>query len=94
MPRTKIFTDVLETLKKLPYECYAVLPSEEGRLIRIIRGIPGYVPHTLYGTDEQAQKVADQSNAELGVSGPQVEAMKCGSMFGWHVPGADPDRHK
>lgn len=34
----------------------------------------------------------DSFNKRLGVTPAQREAMICGSMFGFHVPGADPDQ--
>jgi hypothetical protein len=33
----------------------------------------------------------DAYNACNGVTVAQVQAMQVGSMFGWNVPGADPD---
>lgn len=75
--------DVLATLQKLPPYCASKLPST-GETILIKRGEPGYHP---------APQIADPSafNDEHGITPAQAEAMFAGSMFGWHVPGADPD---
>ena len=77
--------DVLATLQKLPPLCYATLPST-GEVILIRRGESGYYPVTSHLTPTQL-------NTCLGTkpTATQVEAMLAGSMFGWEVPGADPD---
>jgi hypothetical protein len=85
--------DVLEVLKKLPVESFSVLPSEP-RLIGIHRGVPGYTPLRLCESKEAAHEMAARLNKDHGVDDAQAEAMKIGSMFGWHVPGADPDLYR
>ncbi len=81
--------DVLETLKKLPEFCYHILPSS-GEPIGIQRGVPGHVKVAKLpaGVD-----TVEKANELLGVTKAQAEAMLVGSMFGWHVSGADPDRY-
>lgn len=55
-------------------------------VIAVKRGEPGYHPiHT--------KLTADELNALEGVTPAQREAMLCGSMFGWHLKGADPEFH-
>lgn len=71
--------------KALPERAYATLPT--GELIRIERGESGYHEEPDY--TEFAS--ADLMNSILGVSKAQAEAMLCGSMFGWGVPGANPE---
>lgn len=79
--------DVLATLAKLPPRCFASIPSSRGpRTVLIIRGVPGY-------TDMDTSITVHDLNSALPKppTPEQVEAMLVGSMFGWHVPGADPD---
>ena len=79
--------DVLAILAKLPQACFASLPGSRGpRTLRIVRGVPGY-------TEIDTAIPAERLNAALPVppTPEQVEAMVVGSMFGWHIPGADPD---
>ena len=45
-------------------------------------------------TQEEAKEIVDEYNANLGVSKEQAEAMRAGSMFGFHVPAADPKTAK
>lgn len=78
--------DVLATLAKLPPECFVRLPGSRGpRVVRIVRGVPGY-------TEMIGAVSADALNAALPnpPTPEQAEAMTVGSMFGWHVPAADP----
>ncbi len=41
-------------------------------------------------TEDQARRM----NADLGVTEAQAKAMLAGSMFGWHVPAADPETYE
>ncbi len=83
--------DALRTnLSRLPKRCFAVLPGRD-QLIEVRRGDCGYYPWDVGDGTEQLdlQDIADGINARLGVTPEQVEAMLIGSMFGWHVPGAN-----
>ena len=88
--------DVLTTLAKLPPRCFATIPGSRGpRTIEIVRGVPGYIEINDFDgiSDLESVDSAELLNARLDVppNPEQVEAMVVGSMFGWHVPGADPD---
>ena len=76
--------------KALPELCFSTLPSS-GELICIKRGERGYYPSDWNTPDrEQNRQIAEEQNRRLGVTLAQREAMECGSMHGWTVPGADP----
>ena len=56
-------------------------------VIAVKRGEPGSYPiHT--------RLTADELNAAEGVTSAQREAMLTGSMFGWHLQGANPKFHE
>ncbi|AYP68164.1 hypothetical protein PQE75_gp032 [Bacillus phage vB_BcoS-136] len=76
---------------QLPEMCYATLPSDESKLIVIKRGEKGYYP--VNPLSDAYLCDADRNNELLGVTKAQAEAMKMGSMFGWHTPSADPNNY-
>lgn len=79
-------------LSKLPEICYSV--SDSGELIQLHRNQSGYYPSALSSLDETKNRIlANQLNADLCVTKAQEQAMLAGSMFGFDVPGADPDRY-
>jgi hypothetical protein len=61
-----------------------------GRTVKVTRGQMGYEELS----NAYASVDPDVLNSHCGVSKAQAEAMKIGSMFGWHVPGADPKVHE
>lgn len=61
-------------------------PDGTPPVIAVKRGEMGY--HPIY-----TRATADDLNAGRGVTPAQREAMLAGSMFGWHVPAADPSRY-
>lgn len=78
----------------LPEICYAL---HEGDVIAIVRGRLGYsLPSNLPAGMTLAETAAwiDTQNAKLGVTPAMREAMVAGSMFSWHVPLADPEKHQ
>lgn len=79
--------DAEEHLAKLPEIAFSELPGR-GVIVIIKRGESGYYPtqDTYVGRD------VDELNASLGVTPAQAEAMLNGSIFGWHVPAADPEQ--
>lgn len=75
---------------ELPDFCLSTLPST-GQLIILRKGECGY-----YASDwdtrkrEENQNIAREHNRRRGISDIQEAAMSAGSMFGWNLPGADP----
>ena len=65
-----------------------------GELIVLKRGETGYY-HSEWDTDdaERNRQIADDHNRARGLTPAQVEAMRVGSMFGFAVPGANPQRY-
>jgi hypothetical protein len=82
MAKAIIQRDITEVLADLPKMCAAYLPSDNSP-IWIARGATGYWP-------APADLDVNAFNTKHAISKAQVEAMFAGSMFGWHVPGADP----
>lgn len=75
---------------KLPELCYDV-NDVTGEPIVLKRGEVGY-----YATGwpaAHAEEVVASKNAGLGVTPEQRQAMKAGSIFGFHLEIADPDRY-
>lgn len=83
MPRELIMdADIVDTLQKLPKVCGARLLTDKSSIL-IKRGESGYHPAGNIDIVE--------FNRRHGITAKQVEAMLTGSMFGFHVPGANPD---
>lgn len=73
---------------KLPELCYDV-HDLTGQPVILKRGETGF-----YETDWpalHAEAVVASKNAALGVTDAQRQAMKAGSLFGFHIETADPD---
>jgi len=94
---TKTKSQAQANLEKLPAECYATL-NTTGELIKLVAGMSGFYrqgqkyPRTLIASEDiTMDELADRWNADMGVTPAQREAMEIGSMWGWDVPGADPD---
>lgn len=84
---------VIPLRASLPEQCYGVLPST-GELVIIKKGETGYYRTDIdMGSKEENRSMAEEYNGKLGVSKAQSAAMQAGSMFGWHVPGADPKNY-
>jgi hypothetical protein len=81
---------VAADLAKLPELCYAAIPGEEVLCV-IQRGESGYFRTDFPIGQADPKKFAADMNERLGVSKAQANAMVHGSMFGWHVPSADPN---
>jgi hypothetical protein len=76
--------------KGLPEFCFGTDPITN-EVILIKRGEQGY--YRYYNGTLKGKEKARELNEQLGVTIAQAEAMFVGSMFGWHVPGANPDRY-
>jgi hypothetical protein len=70
-------------LAKLP-EYAAVRHPMTNEVVLVKRGETGYWPNN-------TGRSLEDFNALFNVSPQQAEAMKIGSIMGWHVPGADPE---
>ena len=80
--------DVLGTLQKLPEMSMVWIDTDRiGGLVH--RGVPGYTPFPSITSEADVAAF----NERHGVTEAQAEAMHVGSMFGWHIPGADPDQY-
>lgn len=82
--------------KPLPELCFAKHPSE-GTLIVIKDGETGFYPADADKWPALPNETIDQQvwrlNQRMGVSTAERMAMEIGSMMGWNVPGAIPERH-
>ena len=75
---------------ELPDFCLSTLPSS-GQLIILRKGERGYYASEWdTGKREENQNIAREHNRRRDISDIQEAAMRAGSMFGWHTPGADP----
>lgn len=76
----------------LPSTAMAVLTST-GDLVIIRRGMTGYYPSdwNVPGDRKRNEETASYHNAQHELTKAQCAAMVCGSMFGWDVPGANPE---
>lgn len=80
-------------MKTLPRLCYSVL-NTTGELIIIKNGEEGYYRTDFNGNNKEENiKLKNYYNERLGVTELEEQCMKAGSMFGWNVPGADPNNY-
>ena len=80
--------------KYLPKRAY-ILNMETGEVVSVRRGVSGYFLLTKVEKLELEKCSWSYAlmNREKGVTLAQVEALLVGSMFGWEVPGANPERY-
>ena len=77
----------------LPETCLSTVPGT-GELIVLKRGETGYYRSEWNTADaERNKQIADDHNRARGLTPAQVEAMRVGSMFGFAVPGANPQMY-
>jgi hypothetical protein len=75
----------------LPDFCW-VTHRADNTAVLVKRGERGYYP-TDYDPPLPGEMVSEL-NERLGVSKAQEMAMEAGSLFGWHIPAADPETWK
>jgi hypothetical protein len=74
---------------QLPEMCF-VKNDETGETVMVRAQVRGYFSaHKYVGKNADV----DDLNQRIGVTKRQAAAMKVGSMFGFHVPGADPNKY-
>lgn len=85
-----------QNIAKCPANCFGRLLATD-ELILITAGESGYRAVSNYqrllAPGQTVDQLADELNAKDGVTKAHREAMEAGSMFGWEVGGADPDRY-
>lgn len=73
--------------KNLPDLCFAI-NDVSNKVVIFKKGVSSYFEY-----DNTRQLTCDELNESIGVSKAQAAAMKTGSMFGWDVPGANPESY-
>jgi hypothetical protein len=90
------FESLTEDKHDLPDMCYIDIAT--GGIGIVKKGESGYYQTDLAETNKVSGKekaeLVDKLNKNLGVTKAQAQAMQVGSMFGWHVPGADPAKYE
>lgn len=83
---------VIPLRSSLPERCHSVSPST-GELIRIDRGMDGFIPSNETRFGENSREAADRLNRESGITKAQEAAMLGGATEGWTAPAADPKNY-
>lgn len=78
----------LSNCVKLPPICYTYLRGGNKEVIAIKNGENGYYEVITNATPEQMN-----SQLPRVPTAAEILAMEAGSMFGWQVPGANPDTY-
>lgn len=86
-------SSVIPLRSSLPAQCYSTLAGT-GEVILVKKGESGYYKTDLdMGDRAKNRALVEEYNQKLGVTKAQEAAMQAGSMFGWHVPAADPNSY-
>jgi len=84
---------VIPLRSSLPETCYSVLPGTHD-IVLLKKGDSGYYKTDITASNiDEAKEIVEEYNAKCNISKAQAEAMQAGSMFGWEVPGADPNNY-
>lgn len=79
--------------ESLPNQCYVYIQTEN-QIGIIKKGESGYYKTGIdEGEPSELKALVDEYNLRAGVNKAQAEAMRAGSMFGWHTPAADPKNY-
>lgn len=85
--------EVQRKAKNMPEFCNTRLRST-GEPIAIKYGVPGYIPlKGLTGSKTEIDKRIAELNQYHGADKAQIAAMEAGSLFGWHIPAANPNMY-
>lgn len=91
--RKAALMEVQRKAKNMPEFCNTRLRST-GEPIAIKYGVPGYIPlKSLTGSKEEIDKRIAELNQYHGADKAQIAAMEAGSLFGWHIPAANPNMY-
>jgi hypothetical protein len=77
----------------LPEYCFVALKTNNDEVVMVHRDQMGYSPTREGNLPWYGQETADEMNRRHGITKAQAKAMEIGSMFGWHVPAANPDNY-
>lgn len=84
-------------ISSLPDQCYVYVQTEH-KIGIVKKGETGYYKTDIIESNnikshDEAKAFVDELNKNLGVTKAQAQAMKVGSMFGFHTPAADPKNY-
>lgn len=85
---------VKENIAKLPMRAYCD-DFHEG-VAEVHRGVEGYLPidkRAYLLNNETAEQFIERKNKQLNVTKAEATALVVGSMFGFHVPGANVENY-
>lgn len=85
---------IIPLRRSLPDKCYVYIETSNNLGI-VSKGETGYYPTEITArTRDEMKAMVDELNQKIGVTKAQAEAMKLGSMFGWHCPASDPKNYE
>lgn len=91
--RKTALMEIQRKAKNMPEFCNTCLRST-GEPIAIKYGVLGYIPlKSLTGSKTEIGKRIAELNQYHGADKAQIAAMEAGSLFGWHIPAANPNMY-